>query len=65
MDEDSDGRSMLRVKGILFDLGNTLLDFGRVDILRLFKDGAQQAYSYLKELDQPLPPFRKFHQRQL
>ena len=56
---------MLRVKGILFDLGNTLLDFGRVDILRLFKDGARQAYSYLKELDQPLPPFRKFHQRQL
>ena len=56
---------MLRVKGILFDLGNTLLDFGRVDMLGLFKDGARQAYSYLKELDEPLPPFGKFHKRQL
>lgn len=56
---------MLRIKGILFDLGNTLLDFGRVDMLRLFKEGARQAYSYLQELNQPVPPFRRFHQRQL
>jgi putative hydrolase of the HAD superfamily len=56
---------MARIKGILFDLGDTLLDFGPVSTERLFLEGARLAYSYLKELGQPLPPFRSFHRRQL
>jgi len=58
-------RIMSRIKGILFDLGDTLLDFGPVDTLKLFAEGARQAYAYLQELGQPVPAFAKFHRRQL
>jgi len=54
-----------RVRGILFDLGDTLLDFGEVDVLRLFRSGAELAYGYLQSLGQPLPSFGRFHRRQL
>lgn len=53
------------IRGILFDLGDTLLDFGQIDALALFRDGAELAYEYLRELDQPLPPFRQYHRSQL
>ena len=56
---------MAKIKAILFDLGDTLLDFGPVDTLKLFGEGARQAYTYLQQLDQPLPTFAKFHRRQL
>ncbi len=53
------------IDGIFFDLGDTLLDFGPVDVRGMFEAGARLAYEYLGELDQPLPPFGKFHRRQL
>jgi HAD superfamily hydrolase (TIGR01509 family) len=53
------------IRGILFDLGDTLLDFGQIDAPALFRDGAELAYEYLQELDQPLPPFRQYHRGQL
>ncbi len=56
---------MTRIKGILFDLGDTLLDFGPVDTLKLFAEGARGAYAYLQRISQPLPKFAKFHRRQL
>ncbi len=56
---------MGKIKGILFDLGNTLLDFGRLDMVCLFRLGARRSYSYLKELNQPVPPFGLFYRRQL
>ncbi|MDY7010428.1 MAG: HAD family hydrolase [Planctomycetota bacterium] len=56
---------MTRIKGILFDLGDTLLDFGPVDTLKLFVEGARLAYAYLQQLGQPVPPFAKYHRRQL
>jgi len=56
---------MARIKGILFDLGGTLLDFGPVRIQRLFTEGARLAYAYLKKLGQPLPRFRLFRLKQL
>ena len=57
---------MLRkVRGILFDLGDTLLDFGEVDVLQVFRSGAELAYAHLQSLGQPLPPFPRFHRRQL
>lgn len=53
------------VEGIFFDLGDTLLDFGPVDVRGLFEAGAHLAYEYLGKLDQPLPSFEKFHRKQL
>lgn len=54
-----------RIKGILFDLGDTLLDFGQVDIPSLFEAGAKLAYEYLEGLGYPLPSFSKYHRTQL
>ncbi|MHC4983620.1 MAG: HAD family hydrolase [Planctomycetota bacterium] len=54
-----------RIRGILFDLGNTLLDFERVDVRSLFEAGARLSYEHLEKLGCPLPPFAKYHRRQL
>jgi HAD superfamily hydrolase (TIGR01509 family) len=54
-----------RLHGILFDLGDTILNFGKVDVKALFEQGARRAYAYLESIGQPLPPFEKFHRRQL
>ena len=54
-----------KIKGILFDFGDTLLDFGDVDILGLFKSGAHLAYDYLREHRQPLPSFTRYYRLQL
>jgi putative hydrolase of the HAD superfamily len=54
-----------KINGILFDLGDTLLDFGKVDVLGMFEAGARLAYEYLQSLGQPLPSFAKYHRRQL
>ncbi len=56
---------MARINGILFDLGDTILDFGPINTLSLFARGARLAYRYLQELDLPLPPFSTYHRRQL
>ena len=56
---------MARIKGILFDLGGTLVDFGPVNTMAMFAEGARQAYSYLQELGQPLPSLRRFRRHQL
>jgi len=53
------------ITGILFDLGDTLVDFGQVDIPLFFEEGARQAYEYLDSLDQPMPVFDKYHRQQL
>jgi putative hydrolase of the HAD superfamily len=52
------------IQGIFFDLGDTLLTFGPVDVRGLFESGAHLAYKYLQELGQPLPAFEKFHRKQ-
>lgn len=54
-----------RVRGILFDLGDTLLDFGHLDVPSLFEAGAKLAYDYLKDLGHALPAFAKYHRQQL
>ena len=56
---------MARIEGILFDLGDTILDFGPINTLGLFAQGARLAYRYLQRLGQPVPPFRDYHRRQL
>ncbi|MBT3201349.1 MAG: HAD family hydrolase [Phycisphaerales bacterium] len=54
-----------KIKGILFDLGDTLIDFAHVSMSALFKQGAQLGYKYLQEIGKDLPGFRTFHYRQL
>jgi len=56
---------MARLRGILFDLGDTLLNFGKVDIEGLFQKGTTLAYDYLKSIRQPLTTFSKFYRKQL
>ena len=55
----------MKIKGILFDLGDTLLDFGKVNVSGLFRLGARLTYDYLHDLSQPLPSFAQYHRRQL
>jgi len=56
---------MAEIRGILFDLGDTLLDFGPVDTIDLFERGARLTYERLAELGLSLPPFGTYHRRQL
>lgn len=62
----ADGNDVDRppLQGILFDLGDTVLDFGPVDTLDLFEAGARLTYEYLHRLEQPLPHFGIYHKRQ-
>ena len=53
------------IKGILFDLGDTLVDFGHLDVPTLFEAGARQTYDYLQSLGERLPSFAAYHRRQL
>lgn len=52
------------IRGILFDLGDTVLDFGKVDITTLFEAGARLAYDYLLAAGQPMPAFAQYHRQQ-
>jgi HAD superfamily hydrolase (TIGR01509 family) len=54
-----------RIKGILFDLGDTLIDFAHASMTEMFLQGARLGYEYLRDLGKPVPGFRKFHFRQL
>ena len=51
------------IRGILFDLGDTLLEFGKIDAVKLFGVGAQRGYDYLAELGVNLPDFTAYHRR--
>jgi putative hydrolase of the HAD superfamily len=39
---------------VLFDLGETLLEFGRVNVWQLFQEAAGNSYAYLQEQGQPV-----------
>ena len=54
-----------RINGILFDLGETLIHFGKVNIPRLFRQGCRLAHDYLRRADQPVPPLWLYHLRLL
>lgn len=49
-----------KVKAILFDLGETLLSFGRVKATRLFFQGAKSSYDFLKSCNQPVGGFKYY-----
>ena len=42
-----------KIQAVLFDIGETLLNFGRVDVISLFRQGGRLAYDFLKKLNQP------------
>ncbi len=42
------------IQAVLFDLGDTLLEFGRVDVWRLFHEAATNSYAYLQHLGKPV-----------
>jgi len=54
-----------RVKAVLFDLGETLLTFGKIKIARLFRQGAKLSYDFLKSNDQPVGSFEYYCWRNL
>ena len=43
-----------KIKAVLFDLGETLLNFGKVNIGQIFRQGAELSYDFLKNLRQPV-----------
>ncbi|NIA06963.1 MAG: HAD-IA family hydrolase [Actinobacteria bacterium] len=53
------------IKAVLFDLGNTLLDFELANIERIFELGSHRVYDYLQQKGCRLPSFNNYHRRQL
>ncbi len=39
---------MVRIKAVLFDLGNTIIDYGPVKTAALFRESARRSYDYLQ-----------------
>ncbi len=54
----------MRIEAVLFDLGETLLNFGSVDHFASFREGACLAHRWLVEQGQAVPDFETFHRRQ-
>jgi putative hydrolase of the HAD superfamily len=53
-------KSMLgrKIKAVLFDLGETLLNFGRVNTTKIFRQSAKLTYEFLQSCNQPLGSFK-------
>ncbi len=54
-----------KIKAVLFDLGETLLNFGQVNTTRLFRQGARLSYDFLKNSGQPVGSFNYYYWRNL
>lgn len=50
----------LRINAVLFDLGETLLSFGKFSATRLFREGARLSYDFLKSCGQSQHAGRNF-----
>ncbi len=53
------------IRAVLFDFGETLLNFGKVNVAELFSIGARLSYDFLKGLGQPLGGFRRYRRKNL
>ncbi|MBN1342002.1 MAG: HAD family hydrolase [Phycisphaerae bacterium] len=53
------------IRAVLFDLGDTLVNFGEVDHYAAFREGAALAHKYLLEAGEPVCDLKTFHRRQL
>jgi len=54
-----------QIKAVLFDLGDTLIDFGRINKAEIFAAGARLTYDYLRSLDQLICGFKRYCMRNL
>jgi len=54
-----------KIKAVLFDLGETLVNYGKVNTTRLFKQGARLSYDFLKSCGQPVGNFNYYCWRNL
>jgi len=54
-----------KIKAVLFDLGETLLTYGKVNTTRLFQQGARLSYNFLKSCRQPVGNFSYYCWRNL
>ena len=53
------------IKAVLFDLGETLLTFGKVKATQVFRQGARLSYDFLKSCGQPAGRFEYYFWRNL
>jgi HAD superfamily hydrolase (TIGR01549 family) len=49
-----------KIKAVLFDLGETLLDFGKINPGEIFRQGARLSYDFLKSRGQPVGNFKSY-----
>lgn len=49
-----------QIKAVIFDLGDTLLNFGKVDTGSLFLKAGRVSYEYLKTAGQPVGSFQRY-----
>jgi putative hydrolase of the HAD superfamily len=49
-----------QIKAVIFDLGDTLLNFGKVDTGSLFLKAGRVSYEYLKDAGQPVCGFQRY-----
>lgn len=50
-----------QIKAVLFDLGETLLNFGRFNSIELIRQGARLSYDFLKSCGQPVGNFNYYY----
>jgi HAD superfamily hydrolase (TIGR01549 family) len=53
------------IRAVLFDLGETVLNFGKIKATRLFRQGARLSYDFLKSHGQPVGNFEFYCWRNL
>ena len=49
-----------KIKALLFDLGDTLLDFGKINPSDIFRQGARLSYDFLKSCSQPVGSYKYY-----
>lgn len=49
-----------QIKAVLFDLGDTLVDFGKVRTTQVFLEGARNTYAFLRESGQAVGSFARY-----
>ncbi len=55
--QNAELRTQRKIKAIIFDLGETILSFGKINPVGLFKEGARLSYEYLKSSGQTVGNF--------
>ena len=54
-----------KIKAVVFDLGETILNFGKINTVSLFREGAKLSYDYLKSCGQSVGNFEIYCWRNL